>query len=148
MRLLVIKKQHLFLAAAFVCIVAAVGLWLSNVSLYKPAASIESEKREIHLVTGEFSTTIEDGKKLEAYRWDPGTIIIEKNEKVDLIIHGINGMEHPFIIEGTDIEGVVQKGKETIVPLRFKKEGVYRLICTVHDANNSGAPMIAYIVVD
>jgi len=104
--------------------------------------------REIHMVTGEFSTKMKNGKEMEAYRWDPGTVVIEKGEKVKLIINGINGEEHPFYIEGTKIKGIVKKGEETIVPLQFKKEGTYRLICEVHSDRAHNGPMIAYIVVD
>jgi len=104
--------------------------------------------REIHMVTGEFSTKMKNGKEMEAYRWDPGTVVIEKGEKVKLIINGINGEEHPFYIEGTKIKGIVKKGEETIVPLQFEKEGTYRLICEVHSDRAHNGPMIAYIVVD
>lgn len=103
----------------------------------------------INMVTGEFSTTTADGKKIEAYRFDPGTIVIPKEKDVTLSILGVNGAEHPFFIEGTDIKGVVKKGEETIVPLHFKKEGTYRLICDTHTHDNhNGVSMIAYIIVD
>ncbi|RSD26317.1 hypothetical protein EJA10_15245 [Mesobacillus subterraneus] len=100
------------------------------------------------MVTGEFKSTTDDGKEIEAYRWDPGTIFLEKGEKVRLKILGINGKEHPFIIEGTDIKGVVKKGEETVVPLQFDMEGTYRLICLTHPDKENNGPMIAYIVVD
>ena len=99
-------------------------------------------------MTGEFKTVTDAGKELEAYRWDPGVIFLNKGEKVNLKILGINGKEHPFYIEGTNIKGTVKKGEETIVPLEFQKEGTYRLICTSHPDKNSNGPMIAYIVVD
>lgn len=57
-------------------------------------------------------------------------------------------MEHPYIIEGTDIKGVVKKAEETVVPLQFDKEGVYRLVCLTHPDKDNSGPMIAYIVVD
>ncbi|WP_307335763.1 cupredoxin domain-containing protein [Metabacillus malikii] len=101
---------------------------------------------EYHMVTGEFSTTTKDGEKIEAYRFDPGTIIVPKGEKVTLHIFGVNGEEHPFYIEGADIRGIVKKGEETTVPLYFKEEGTYKLICDAHSQN--GTKMIAYIVVD
>ena len=91
---------------------------------------------------------MKNGKEMEAYRWDPGTIFLEKGEKVRLSINGINGEEHPFNIEGTKIKGMVKKGEETVVPLQFDKEGTYRLICDVHSDRKHNGPMIAYIVVD
>ncbi|MGV2621084.1 cupredoxin domain-containing protein [Halobacillus sp. ACCC02827] len=111
-------------------------------------APTNEEPRVIQLVTGEFKTTTADGREVEAYRWDPGTIVVEKDEPFQLSMYGVNGEEHPFYIEGTDIKGVVEKGKETVVDLKFKKEGVYRLICTTHADKAASGPMIAYIVVD
>ncbi|WP_415816494.1 cupredoxin domain-containing protein [Mesobacillus thioparans] len=114
-----------------------------------PAIGGQNEQiREIHLVTGEFKSKTDDGKEIEAYRWDPGTIFVEKGEKVSLKILGVNGKEHPFIIEGTEIKGVVKKGEETVVPLQFDKEGTYRMICLTHPSAEHNGPMIAYIVVD
>lgn len=108
----------------------------------------KDEPRIIHMVTGEFKTKLPNGMELEVYRWDPGTIYIQKNEQVELKIFGVNGEEHPFYIEGTKIQGVVKKGAETTIPLRFTERGIYRLICTAHEDYEDNGPMIAYIVVD
>lgn len=102
----------------------------------------------LNMVTGEFKSKLDNGKEIEAYRWDPGTIIVPEGEDVTLSIYGVNGKEHPFIIEGTDIKGTVKKGKETIVNLKFNEEGTYRLICLTHPDIEKNGPMIAYIVVD
>lgn len=133
-----------------ITVVASAAIWL----IMNPGAETvfnqetNGQAREIHMVTGEFKATLSNGKEIEAYRWDPGTIFMEKGEKVNLIISGVNGAEHPFSIEGTDIEGIVKKGEETAVPLQFKKDGVYRLICHTHHDKSHNGPMIAYIVVD
>ncbi|WAA13311.1 cupredoxin domain-containing protein [Fervidibacillus halotolerans] len=111
--------------------------------------SAEKESiREIHMVTGEFKTVTADGKEIESYRFSPGTIFLEKGETVHLKIYGVNGDEHPVIIEGTDIKATVKKGEETIIPLQFEEEGTYRLICLTHKEYEQNGPMIAYIVVD
>jgi plastocyanin len=149
MHFFVFKRRTLYFVAliAFIAIIGSI--WLSLKPDATPAIGGQNEQiREIHLVTGEFKSTMEDGKEIEAYRWDPGTIFLEKGEKVSLKILGVNGKEHPFIIEGTDIKGVVKKGKETVVPLQFDKEGTYRLICLTHPTAEHNGPMIAYIVVD
>jgi heme/copper-type cytochrome/quinol oxidase subunit 2 len=149
MHFFVLKRRTLYFIAliAFIAIVGSI--WLSLKPDATPAIGGQNEQvREIHMVTGEFKSTMEDGKEIEAYRWDPGTIFLEKGEKVSLKILGVNGKEHPFIIEGTDIKGVVKKGKETVVPLQFDKEGTYRLICLTHPSAEHNGPMIAYIVVD
>ena len=149
MHFFVVKKQALYLFAFIGLLGIIVSLWMFLKPEAAPALSQQAEKiREIHMVTGEFKSTTNDGKEIEAYRWDPGTIFVEKGEKVRLKIYGVNGKEHPFIIEGTEIKGVVKQGEETVVPLQFEKEGVYRLICLTHPTAENNGPMIAYIVVD
>ncbi|MDG5786020.1 hypothetical protein QA612_00860 [Evansella sp. AB-P1] len=153
MKFLVLKKKTIL--GFFVLGLALVSVWVSSNVFLKdvPAMTAEGEQnkgdvREIHMITTEFKTTTKDGKEIESYRWDPGTIFMEAGEKVDLIIYGVNGEEHPFIIEGTNIQGTVKKGEETKVSLQFEKEGVYRLICPKHADKDHNGPMIAYIVVD
>ena len=75
---------------------------------------------------------MKDGKEMEAYRWDPGTIFLKRG-KSKISIYGINGEEHPFYIEGTNIKGTVKKGEEIVVPLQFDQSGTFRLICETHD---------------
>lgn len=149
MRFIVMKRETIILFFLVFLTVAACSIWL----LLKPdsvlTTSLQGEHiREIHLITTEFKTKTDEGKEIEAYRWDPGTIYVGKDEKVLLRIHGVNGREHPFIIEGTDIQGTVKKGEETTVELQIKEEGIYRLVCLTHPDIGSKGPMIANIVVD
>jgi plastocyanin len=121
----------------------------SNGSIVVTTAKQTEEKiRDIQLVTGEFKAKNAEGIEIESYRFDPGTIFINEGEKVRLTIFGVNGKEHPFLIEGTDIKGTVKQNKETVIPLQFNEEGVYRLICLTHSDKEHSGPMIAYIVVD
>jgi plastocyanin len=151
MPFLVLKRSTVIFALVLLAgVVSAAGWFL----LGKDSISVFSQDskavkpREIHMVTGEFKAKLPDGKEIEAYRWDPGTIFIKEGEEVVLKISGINGMEHPFIIEGTDIKGIVKKGGETTVPIKIEKEGIYRLVCLTHPDKDSNGPMIGYIVVD
>jgi heme/copper-type cytochrome/quinol oxidase subunit 2 len=147
MKFIIIKRKWLLLVvAAF--IVGGLYYFTNDAIPTFNNSEEENNKLVINMVTGEFTSTTADGKKIEAYRWDPGTIVIPKNEEVTLSIIGVNGDEHPFYIEGTDIKGTVKKGEETIVPLHFKEEGTYRLICDTHSHEGHGVPMIANIVVD
>lgn len=141
------KKWFLFLSV--ICICLLVGGWFMTrpKAVETTGLSTGAKKFEINMVTGEFTSTGDDGKEIEAYRWDPGTINVPKNEPIKLSIYGVNGKEHPFYIEGTNIRGTVKKGKETVLNLRIKKEGVYRLICTAHHNIKNNGPMIAYIEV-
>ena len=143
------KKVAVIGAAVLVAFAAYfIGSYFWQGAIATSSQPVNGEPRVINLVTGEFKAETADGKEIEAYRWDPGTIFVEKGEPIKLSIYGVNGKEHPFFIEDTEIKGVVQQGKETIVDLKFDKEGVYRLICTTHSDINSNGPMIAYIVVD
>lgn len=146
-RIVVIRGWQVAVLAAGICVIAVLtSLWERERSVSADAMPVG--ERVFHMVTGEFSATMPDGQEVEAYRWDPGTIFVNKGENVQLRILGVNGASHPFIIEGLGIEGIVKKGEETIVNFHASKEGIYRIICTTHpDAANNG-PMIGYIVVD
>lgn len=150
MKFLVIKKETLIFIFVVAFMLVTISAWYllkaGDTAVFNQQAN--NSAREIHMVTVEFKSTMPDGKQMEAYRWDPGTVSVEKGEKVNLFISGINGEEHPFYIEGTDIKGTVKKGEETTVPLQFDQEGTYRLICDVHGDREHNGPMIAYIVVD
>ncbi|QED47865.1 cupredoxin domain-containing protein [Cytobacillus dafuensis] len=150
MPFLVVKKRAIIMFLVLFLAIASASIWLlaKNNSVTVFSQESNDEVREIHMVTGEFKAKLPNGREIESYRWDPGTIFVEKSEKVNLVISGVNGAEHPFSIEGTEIKGVVKKGEDTIVPLQFKKEGVYRLICHTHYGKEQNGPMIAYIVVD
>ncbi|PGL71139.1 cupredoxin domain-containing protein [Bacillus sp. AFS055030] len=145
MHFIFIKKKWLLICFLLVVIGVSGWYYLTPKSV-QTAVQQHVKTFDIDMITAEFSTKLDDGTEIEAYRWDPGTIVIDKNKKVTLKIHGINGKEHHFHIEGTNITGVVAKGKTTEVPLFFKKEGTYRLICDNH--SHDVAPMIGYIVVD
>lgn len=150
MKFLVFKKDTLLFFVAIAIVIASISAWFllkaGDTTVFNQHSNTSA--REIHMVTGEFKTTLKNGKEIEAYRWDPGTVVLNKGEKINLIIRGINGEKHPFYIEGTNIKGTVKKGEDTIVPLQFNKEGTYRLICEMHTDGNHNGPMIAYIVVD
>lgn len=148
MQFIVLKKRSFLLFSLIIITIAASSIWLFANNGSIPTITQPEKMREISVITTEFKTKTKDGKEIEAYRWDPGTIYLEKDEKVLLRIYGVNGQEHPFIIEGTDIKGTVKKGEETIVELQFKEEGVYRLVCLTHPDKGSNGPMIASIVVD
>jgi len=115
----------------------------------RPASAPPAEGPQvIHLVTGEFRGTTDDGKTIETYVWNPGTIVVKKDRPVELRISGINGQSHPFVIEGLNISGEVQKGKTTIVRFTPDKEGIFPIICETHNHPGNGGPMVGYLVVD
>ncbi|TCZ73416.1 hypothetical protein E0485_21145 [Paenibacillus albiflavus] len=143
----VIKRSHIVLMVCIAVALLAVVLLVRTPSP-TPAITVPIQERTIDLVTVEYKATTKDGKVIEAYRWDPGTIIVHKDEPITLRIHGINGVLHSFYIEGTDIKGEVKQGKETVIQFTPTKEGTYRLICQTHSDPNHNGPMIAYINVN
>lgn len=151
MKLLIIKKRFVLFSLILIILLASAGGWFlinQKSEVVFEQTNNDENARDIHLVTGEFSSQLTDGTKIETYRWDPGTIFVQVGEKINLNILGVNGNEHPFMIENTSIKGITKKGEETVIPLQFNKEGIYRLICLTHTDKESEGPMIAYIVVD
>lgn len=139
------KKLQMYGILALVVILAGAYIgWQQT----KPsvATSASDNVQVFHLVTGEFTST-DNGKTLESYRFDPGSIYVKKNQPVELRISGINGQSHPFVIEGLGIEATVNKGKTTVVKFTPKQAGTYTIICQTHTEQNSGAPMIGYLYV-
>lgn len=146
-KIFVFHRKHLLLLLGIILLAVAAWLYFEREQIRSVTSPVTTE-RTIHLVTGEFEAKMADGKEIEAYRWDPGTIVVNKGEKIKLIIRGVSGASHPFIIEGLNIKGEVKQGRETTVTFRADKEGTYRIICLTHpDAEHNG-PMIGYIVVD
>jgi heme/copper-type cytochrome/quinol oxidase subunit 2 len=138
------KKIQFYTIMAVVVILAGAYIgWQQS----KPALAPAGDTQVIQLVTGEFTATSDSGKKLESYRFDPGTVVVNKGQPVELRISGINGQSHPFVIEGLGISGEVHKGKTTIVKFTPKEAGVYSIICKTHNEPNSGGPMVGYLVV-
>jgi heme/copper-type cytochrome/quinol oxidase subunit 2 len=145
-KVMFIRRGQIVLGAFLLLAIAVTGMYLKHTES-QSASAVAGSERTIHMVTGEYKTTMPDGKEMEAYRWDPGTIVVKKGEKINLSILGVNGASHKFFIESTNIRAEVKKGKETVVSFTMAKEGTYRIICTDHpDAQHNG-PMIGYIIV-
>lgn len=138
------KQVRLFVYVALAVIVAAFYLRYEQARAVNATEQVE---QIFHLVTGEFKTTTADGKELEAYRWDPGTIVVRKGESVELNITGVNGASHPFVIEGLGVRGEVTKGNTTTVRFKVDKKGTYPIRCLTHADIHSNGPMVGYIVV-
>lgn len=146
-KVIILKRRNLWMGGIACLVVIAGGLffWLKH-SWAVPASSGNEGIRTISMATTEVKSTA-NGKTSETYRFDPGTVFVDKNERVNLVFKGVNGESHPFYIEGTTIKGDVKKGKETAVIFQPDKEGVYRIICQTHTDKNHEGPMIGYIIV-
>lgn len=146
-KVFIVNKNHVRLFLTVVSLIVMVALYL-QMNQTKAVDGAPVKEQTIHLVTGEFSSTLPNGKKLEAYRWDPGTVYVQHGQPVALHITGINGASHPFVIEGLNIKGEVTKGKETVVRFTAQEEGIYRIVCLAHPDMAHNGPMVGYIVVD
>lgn len=139
------KKMQIYAILAAVIILA--GAYIGRQQTRPAAAPPAESPQVVQLVTGEFKATSDDGKVMQSYVWNPGTVIVQKDKPVELRISGINGQSHPFVIEGLNISGEVQKGKTTIVRFTPTEEGIYPIICETHDIPSNGGPMVGYLVV-
>lgn len=115
--------------------------------MVKPSTSaVHTEK--VSIVTNEIKWTSPDGKKeIEAYRWDPGTIVVHQDETVALEFYGIKGESHPFKIEGYNLSGKVERGKVETVTFVADKPGNFQIVCLTHPDMKHNGPMIANLVV-
>ncbi len=75
---------------------------------------------------------------MSTYRWDPNQIIVNQGDEVTLEILGVNGKEHPSVIEGYDISFTVKRGELTSVTFTADKAGVFALRCGIHQPSMVG----------
>jgi plastocyanin len=126
---------------AVLMLIFGVAAWIGYGFGEEPSAlsaltTVEERVREVKIVTGEFKSG-----KMEAYRWDPGTVVMHQGDHVILKMFGVNGTKHPFVIQGLGVEGEVVKGKETVVKFQASVPGIYEIVCTSHPE------MVGYLVV-
>lgn len=145
-KIFIVSKRQIQLFIVVAALIILTGVYLSW-DRSKEVGGQAAEARVIQLVTGEYKTETADGKELEVYRWDPGTIIVNKGEAIELQINGVNGNSHPFVVEGLGLRGEVTKGKTTIVRFTADKAGTYPILCLTHTDMHHSGPMVGYIVV-
>jgi len=66
------------------------------------------------------------------YRWDPGTVIVNQGDEVELHIWGVNGAQHPAFIDEYVPEFTVTRGHLTVVNFTADKAGTFRIHCNAH----------------
>jgi hypothetical protein len=80
-----------------------------------------------------------DGRwEVSTYRWDPNQIIVHQGDEVTLEILGVNGAEHPTVVDGYDLRFTVKRGQLTSVSFIADKAGVFGLRCGVHQPSMVG----------
>ncbi|MBX5437662.1 MAG: transcriptional regulator [Alicyclobacillaceae bacterium] len=99
------------------------------------------------IVTNEIKAKQTQGPDVEVYRFDPGVFVVHEGDQVELAIRGLKGHDHPVVLEGYGVRGVIHRNQMTTLRFRATRPGVFRLICTAHaDAAHEG-PMEGYLIV-
>lgn len=145
-KVFIVRKKQIQLLIAFAALVVVVIVFL-NWNGSRPVSGQQAPARVFQLVTTEIKSTTEDGKEIEIYRWDPGSITVNRGELTELHITGVSGSSHPFVIEGLGVRGTVTKGKTTVVSFTADKPGTYPIVCLTHKDMRHDGPMVGYITV-
>lgn len=80
----------------------------------------------------------EDKWQVASYTWNPVTIVVNQGDKVKLVYFGVNGNEHEVLIEGYDIEFVLNRGRFVEVEFTADKPGIFKIGCDNHKPNMNG----------
>jgi plastocyanin len=76
--------------------------------------------------------------EVSSYRWDPNQVIVNQGDEVTLEVIGINGAEHPSLIEGYDVRFTVKRGEVSTVTFKADKAGVFKITCGKHHPSMVG----------
>ncbi|WP_337098181.1 cupredoxin domain-containing protein [Paenibacillus sp. YIM B09110] len=145
-KVFIVRKKQIQLLIAFTALVVVVAVFL-NWNGSRSVNGQPTQARVFQLVTTEIKSTTQDGQEIEVYRWDPGSIIVNKGEPIELHITGVSGKSHPFVIEGLGVRGTVTQGKTTVVSFTADKPGTYPIVCLTHSDMRHDGPMVGYITV-
>ena len=66
------------------------------------------------------------------YRWEPGSVVVNKGDEVELWIWGVNGEAHPSHIEEYVPQFTVTRGQLTVVSFTADKVGTFKIHCSAH----------------
>ncbi|MDO8531493.1 MAG: hypothetical protein Q7T26_04885 [Dehalococcoidia bacterium] len=70
--------------------------------------------------------------EVSTYRWLPNNLTVNQGDDVTLEIIGINGKEHPSVIQGYDVKFNVLRGQVTRVNFKADKAGIFNIVCAAH----------------
>jgi len=145
------RKTRLPLACA-----ALLGATLLAGSVSSQTATTAGTKRTIHMSAVEYKGSTDvvkepfptvaapagggyllkapaDGRwENSTYRFEPGLIVANQGDEVELRIWGVNGAKHDTTIEGHDRAFVVRRGQLTTVTFKADKPGIFRIVCHDH----------------
>jgi len=70
--------------------------------------------------------------EVSTYRFMPSQILVNRGDEVTLEMVGINGDEHPTVIEGYAVTLIVKRGQVSRVTFKADKAGVFPIVCGKH----------------
>lgn len=152
---MITSRQWLYLSIAFVLVLIATTAllpipWFGGKTVIEEVEEVSSNETQrektFHLVTTEYKAK-HHGKEVEVYRWNPGTLVVQEGDQVNLILHGLNGKEHHYSLKEFGIQGTLKKGEQAKVRFTADRPGTYKLLCHNHHSVDASGPMVAYITV-
>jgi plastocyanin len=148
-RIFILKRSSIILAMSLVMLVLGGGGYLYQHRGSIPVFEAKGDNhKEFTIITTEFKSKTDDGKVLEVYRFDPGTIVVKQGDQVTLKFIGVQGNLHPYEIKGLGVKGEIKKGRESTVTFVAQKKGMFPIICQIHTELANNGPMIGYLIVD
>ncbi|MFC5406912.1 cupredoxin domain-containing protein [Cohnella soli] len=148
-KIVILSRKKIQLYSVIAAVVILAGAYIGWQQTKPTAAGVTSDVPQVlQMVTGEFSAQLDNGKKIESYQFSPSSVYAKKGQPVELRLSGINGQSHPFVIEGQDIKGTINKGKTTVVRFTPKESGVFAIVCQTHADPKDGGPMVGYLIVE
>lgn len=147
-KILVFRRSTLIMFGIMFVALVLGSLYVSKYFSSDRPASAQATTSQYHIAVVEFESKTSEGKPYEVYRFDPGTLYVQHGQQVTLTFHGVHGSQHPFVIEGYNIQGMINKGESKSVTFTADRKGTYRIICTAHTEHSNHVPMIAYLDVN
>jgi heme/copper-type cytochrome/quinol oxidase subunit 2 len=139
------NTQTILVILAALAALLAIGIGRLSVP---PKTSLKPTTVEFEMVTGEWKYESPDGSTvIEAYRWDPATLVVPRGSRVILKIFGVKGALHTLSIPAFGVSAVVKRGELTVVEFVADKAGIFPILCLNHPDIEHEGPMIGYLVV-
>ncbi len=102
---------------------------------------------EYTIVTNEIKSTQKGHPKIEAYRFDPGVIVVNRGDDVVLHFYGVKGPVHPITIAAYGVRTTVSRGEIKTVRFHATHAGYFPIVCEIHRTVEQHGPMVGTLVV-
>ncbi|MEE9324822.1 MAG: cupredoxin domain-containing protein [Dehalococcoidia bacterium] len=81
------------------------------------------------------------------HRFDPGTVMVNKGDTVNLHILVLDKEWHEINIEDWVLAEIVNPGEDRLFTFVADRAGVFEILCANHDTREHHGPMVAYLIV-